>query len=229
MGAAYDRALAVAMSVRSVVLELQARWGICVLHAIRGEYAAALHHSQVLFEFAQSTADPAALNLAHRMTALASHFCGDFAAASAGAQAAILVGDTVRRTPVNLFQVDAAVASNALLARTLWLQGDAAKAMATATRAVALAEAGGNALSLCFALFGTCPVALWSGELELARKWVRMLLDEAQRRGLVYWHQWAPATRWACRRSPRTTGTAMSAEVAQQLDGVRRATQRNAP
>ncbi|MDR6890303.1 MULTISPECIES: ATP-binding protein [Variovorax] len=191
MGAAYDRALAVAISAGSVVLELQARWGICVLHAIRGEYAAALHHSQVLFEFAQSTADPAALNLAYRMTALASHFCGDFAAASAGAQAAILVGGSVRQTPVNLFQVDAGVASNALLARTLWLQGDAAKAMATATRAVALAEAGGNALSLCFALFGACPVALWSGELELARKWVRMLLDEAQRRGLVYWHQWA--------------------------------------
>ena len=191
MGAACDRALAIAMSVGSVELALQARWGICVLHAIRGEYAAALHHSQVLFEFAQSSPDPAALNLAHRMTALASHFCGDFSAASAGAQAAIVAGSAVRPTRVNLFQFDAAVASNALLARTLWLQGDAAKAMATATRAVALAQAGGNALSLCFALFGTCPVALWSGELELARKWVRMLLDEARRRGLVYWHQWA--------------------------------------
>lgn len=191
MGAACDRALAIAMSVGSVELALQARWGICVLHAIRGEYAAALHHSQVLFEFAQASPDPATLNLAHRMTALASHFCGDFAAASAGAQAAIVAGGAVRPTRVNLFQFDAAVASNALLARTLWLQGDAAKAMATATRAVALAQAGGNALSLCFALFGTCPVALWSDELELARKWVRMLLDEAQRRGLVYWHQWA--------------------------------------
>jgi hypothetical protein len=63
--------------------------------------------------------------------------------------------------------------------------------MATATHAVALAEAGGNALSLCFALFGACPVALWSGELELARKWVGMLLDETRRRGLAYWHQWA--------------------------------------
>lgn len=191
MGAAYDRALAISMSIGSGVLELQARWGICVLHAARGEYAAALRDSQALFEFAQSSPDPAALNLAHRMSALASHFCGDFSAASAGAEAAILVGGTVRQTQVNLFQVDAGVASNALLARTLWLQGDAAKAMATATRAVALAQAGGNALSLCFALFGTCPVALWSGELELARKWVGMLLDETRRRGLAYWHQWA--------------------------------------
>ncbi|MDQ0026813.1 putative ATPase/DNA-binding winged helix-turn-helix (wHTH) protein [Variovorax paradoxus] len=218
MGAAYDRALAVAISARSVVLELQARWGICVLHAIRGEYAAALHHAQVLFEFARSTADPAALNLAHRMTALASHFCGDFAAASAGAQAAILVGETVRQTPVNLFQVDAAVASNALLARTLWLQGDAAKAMATATRAVALAEAGGNALSLCFALFGTCPVALWSGELELARKWVRMLLDETERRGLVYWHQWAHCYALGLQASTADDRDRHVRQVAQQLD-----------
>ncbi|MEJ1166373.1 winged helix-turn-helix domain-containing protein [Variovorax sp. CCNWLW186] len=218
MGAAYDRALAVAISAGSVVLELQARWGICVLHAIRGEYAAALHHSQVLFEFAQSTADAAALNLAYRMTALASHFCGNFSAASAGAEAAILVGGSVRQTPVNLFQVDAAVASNALLARTLWLQGDAAKAMATATRAVALAEAGGNALSLCFALFGTCPVALWSGELELARKWVRMLLDEAQRRGLVYWHQWAHCYALGLQARTAEDPGRHIRQVAQQLD-----------
>lgn len=218
MSAAYDRALAVAMSVRSVVLELQARWGICVLHAIRGEYAAALHHSQVLFEFAQSTPDPAALNLAHRMTALASHLCGNFSAASAGAEAAIVVGGTVRQTPVNLFQVDAAVASNAFLARTLWLQGDAAKAMATATHAVALAEAGGNALSLCFALFGTCPVALWSGELELARKWVRMLLDEAQRRGLVYWHQWAHCYALGLQALTAHDPHRHIRQVAQQLD-----------
>jgi predicted ATPase/DNA-binding winged helix-turn-helix (wHTH) protein len=217
MGAAYDRALAIAMRAGSVVLELQARWGVCVLHAIRGEYAAALHHSQALFEFAQSTPDPAALNLAHRMTALASHFCGDFSAASAGAQAAILVGGAVRQTRVNLFQFDAAVASNALLARTLWLQGDAAKAMATATRAVALAEAGGNALSLCFALFGTCPVALWSGELELARKWVRMLLDEARRRGLAYWHQWAHCYALGLQASTADDRERHVRQVAQQL------------
>ena len=49
--------------------EAPGRWGICVLHAIRGEYAAAPHHSQSLFEVAQSTPHPAALNLAHRMTA----------------------------------------------------------------------------------------------------------------------------------------------------------------
>ncbi len=191
MGAAYEQALAIARSAGSVMLEVQARWGICVLHVSRGEYAAALHQSQVLFEFVQSAPNPAALNLAHRMTALASHFCGDFPAASAGARAAIVVEDPVRQTRVNLFQFDAAVASNALLARTLWVQGDAAEALATATRAVALAEAGGNALSLCFALFGACPVALWSGKLELAHKWVHMLLEEAQRRGLVHWHQWA--------------------------------------
>ncbi|KIQ34289.1 transcriptional regulator [Variovorax paradoxus] len=217
MGAAYDRALAVAMSTRSVMLELQARWGVCVLHASRGEYAAALHHSQVLFKIAHSSPDPAALNLAHRMTALASHFCGDFAAAGEGAQAAILVGDAVRQTRANLFQFDAAVASNALLARTLWLQGDAAKAMATATRAVALAEAGGNALSLCFALFGACPVALWSGEVELARKWVRMLLDEAQRRGLEYWHQWAHCFALGLEASTADDRDRHVRQVAQQL------------
>ncbi|MGK6310686.1 hypothetical protein [Variovorax sp. DT-64] len=191
MGAAYERALAGAMSAGLGVLELQARWGICVLHVIRGEYATALRHSHALLDSAGASQDPAALNLADRMAALANHFCGNLSAASGSAQTALLVGGGVRQTRVNLFQVDATVASNAFLARTLWLQGDAANAMATASRAVALAEAGGNAVSLCFALFGACPVALWSGELELARKWVRMMLDEAQRRGLAYWYQWA--------------------------------------
>lgn len=217
MGAAYERALAGAMSAGLGVLELQARWGICVLHVIRGEYATALHHSRALLESAGSSSDPAALNLAHRMAALANHFCGNLPAASDSARTALLVGGGVRQTRVNLFQVDAAVASNAFLARTLWLQGDAAKAMATASRAVALAEAGGNALSLCFALFGACPVALWSGQLELARKWVRMMLDEAQRRGLAYWYQWAHCYALGLEASTADDRDRHVHQVAQQL------------
>lgn len=172
-------------------LELQALWGMCTMLVGRGDYAAALRHSQMLTDATRSSPDPAALNLSHRMAGLAHHFSGNFAVARANAEASMRIGDGARRTRNNIFQIDATVASTSILARTLWIQGDAAKALEAATLAVAHADAGGNAMSLCFALFGACPVALWAEEFELARQWVQLMLDEAQRRGLVYWHQWA--------------------------------------
>ncbi len=193
MGAACERALADALAARSCVLELQARWGLCMWHVGRGDYAPALRHAARVGEIAQASRDPVALNLSHRIAALAHHFHGDFALARENVEAAMRVGSAglARNARDNVFQIDAPVATNAMLARTLWIQGDAARALRTAASAVAHAGASGNALSLCFALFGACPVALWAGRFGLARKWIRMMLEETQRRGLVFWHRWA--------------------------------------
>src|SRR5262249_13677219 len=52
---------------------------------------------------------------------------------------------------------------------------------------VARAEASGHAVSLCAALYGAGAVALWSGELDLASRWIPRMLDEAGRKGLLGW------------------------------------------
>jgi len=90
-----------------------------------------------------------------------------------------------------MLQVDGGVATNAILARTLWLTGRAEAAYETARRALADARSGGHALSLCFALFGVCPVYLWAGDHAAAEQAIAQMRDEAARGELLYWLQWA--------------------------------------
>lgn len=191
LGAVCDRAIAGALKARSRVLELKARWGRCTHDMFRGEYTMALQHSETLLAVVQPWSDPAALNLAHRVNAMANHFCGRFEVARQHCEAAIHIKGGTGRTRTNMVGVDPVVAAQAMLTRTLWIQGETAKALETAADAVTRAESAGHAVSLCAALYGACPVALWSGELELAGRWIRMMTDEAQRRGLVGWLRYA--------------------------------------
>lgn len=191
MQQACERAFASAHASRAPLLELQARWGMCIFQVTRGDYNAGLRNAHGLNEFALALREPAALNLAHRMMALAHHFCGDLQASHDHGNQALRVRLGTRRMRGNMFQVDANVASNTFLARTLWLQGAPDRARAASAEAIQDALATGQALSLCFALFGACPVALWSGDLPLARQYVALMLRETTHRGLTFWNQWA--------------------------------------
>ncbi|MNU75495.1 putative HTH-type transcriptional regulator [compost metagenome] len=189
--AAADQALAGALAVKIPVLELQARWGRCTHDMFRGEYSAALHQAQTLMAAAQSWSDPAALNLAHRVMAMANHFCGHFGVARLHSEASVRVGGGLGHARANMVGVNAIVAAKAMLSRTLWVQGETAKALEEASDAVDRAQAAGKSVSLCSALYGACPVALWAGELELAAQWIQLMTDEAHRKGLVGWLRYA--------------------------------------
>ena len=193
LDAACDRSLAGALAAKVPALELRARWGRCTHDMFRGEYAAALVHAETLHRVVQSWYDPAALILSHRVSAMANHFCGRFDVSLRHSEAAIGIGADARagRTLVHAAGSDAIVAAKALMSRTLWIQGRTQEALAVAKDAVARAEAIGNAVSLCSALYGACAVALWSEEHELAATWVHLMKDEAQRRGLLGWLRFA--------------------------------------
>lgn len=190
LNAVCDRALAGALATGVRVLELQARWGRCTHEMFSGAYSAALPDSEILLAVAESWSDPAALNLAHRVSGMANHFCGQFERSAQHCRASLQLSGTAR-TRTNMVGVDPVVAAKAVLSRTLWIQGDTAKAMATAIEAVERAESSGHAASMCSALYGACPVALWSGEYDLADKWIHMMIEEAQRKGLVTWLRYA--------------------------------------
>jgi predicted ATPase/DNA-binding winged helix-turn-helix (wHTH) protein len=186
-----DRALAGALAAGIRELELQARWGRCTHDIFRGEYTAALQHSEKILAAAESWSDPAALNLAYRVRAMASHFCGRFDAAESHCYAALRVGGNLGRVRSKIVGVDPDVATKALLSRTLWIRGETAQALTTAKEAVSHAESLEHTVSLCAALYGACPVALWSGEIELASTWINLMLNESRRRGLVGWLRYA--------------------------------------
>lgn len=189
LSAACNRALAGALAVNVRALELQARWAHCTYDVFRGEYAVAWRAAQALLDAVQAWNDPAALILAHRVSAIASHFRGQFDVSRQHSEQSIAITGGLGRTRASMFQVDAIVASNSVLCRTLWIQGDTARAMQMARDTLARAESLGNSVSLCAAGYGACAVALWSGEAELARKWVQLMWDEGRRRGLLGWHR----------------------------------------
>ncbi|WP_018904405.1 ATP-binding protein [Variovorax paradoxus] len=191
LGAAADQALAGALAVKIPVLELQARWGRCTHDMFRGEYSAALDQAHTLMAAARSWSDPAALNLAHRVMAMANHFCGHFDVARMHSEASVRVGGGLGHARANMVGVNAIVAAKAMLSRTLWVQGETARALEEASDAVDRAQAAGKSVSLCSALYGACPVALWAGELELAAQWIHLMTDEARRKGLVGWLRYA--------------------------------------
>lgn len=191
LGDICERGLVGARLLGSHVLELQARWGRCTHDMFRGEYAAAWQQAQTLQSTVQAWADPAALNLALRVNAMANHFCGRFEESRQHSEASLLpIGDR-GLTRARMVGVDPAVAALAMLARTQWIQGATMQALDTARKAVTRAEAAGNAPSLCSALYGACPVALWAGELELASDWIGVMHDQAQHHGLVGWLRYA--------------------------------------
>lgn len=188
---ACDRALAGALAIGSSELELRARWGRCTHDMFRGEYAAALRHSQTLETLATAWSAPPALILSHRVCAMANHFCGRFEVSRHHSEAALVAATAMGRTTANLVGPDSIVATKALFCRTLWIQGHEADALAMAEEAVSRAQTMGHSVSLCSALYGACPVALWSGDLERAERWIRLMTDEARRRGLTGWLRYA--------------------------------------
>lgn len=192
LDAACDRALAGALTANVRHLELHARWGRCTHDIFRGEYLMALRNAEILQTVVDSWDDPPARLLAHRVSAMANHFQGDFTVSMRHSEAALgLSGPFGRSSVTAVIGPEAIVAAKAVQCRTFWIQGESAKALESANDAVTRAEAGGNSVSLCSALYGGCVVALWSGELELARKWIPRMLEEARRKGLEGWHRYA--------------------------------------
>lgn len=219
LDATCERALAGALSVKSRVLELQARWGLTTNQMFRGDYSAALQQSETLLEIARSWADPAALNLAHRVCAMANHFCGNFEPSRLHCEMSLHLSKGAPRTRTNMVGVDPTIAAQAMLSRTLWIEGESSKALETAAEAVGRAESTGHVVSLCAALFGACPVALWSGQIELADRWIRLMLGEAQRRGLVGWLRHAKWYFQALQLSTAQNPALHIREIADQFSG----------
>src|SRR5215470_19385418 len=96
--------------------------------------------------------------------------------------------DPVRRSHAVRFQYDQEVPARMVLARILWLQGFPDQALWTAQSNVEDARAIDHALSLCNALAdAACPIALFTGDLEAAERFVTMLLDHAGKHAFAFW------------------------------------------
>lgn len=218
LDAACKKAIAGAQASKSHLLELQARWGQSMYSIYRGHYAAALRQSEALLEVVRSwPTDPAFLHMALRMNAYADYYCGNFRIARQHCMESIRISRTLRRTRAHMVGVEPTVSALTLLSLILWIRGEFARALRTARNAIRRAESIGHAVSLCVALYGGCAVALWSGELKLARTWVAMMKGEARRTGLVRWLNYAEWFSQGLKLSLEQETGAYAREVSDQI------------
>jgi hypothetical protein len=120
------------------------------------------------------------MHLADRILGLTHHFLGHQPIAKEFTERALRQPHLLDPTSGMDYQVETPVAMRAQLARILWLMGFPDQAKNAAKQAVEAALDSGRSYPISYALiFGTLPVALWSGDVREARRQLDLLSIQA--------------------------------------------------
>jgi predicted ATPase/DNA-binding winged helix-turn-helix (wHTH) protein len=178
--------------------QLGVLWGLWVDRIVGSDYRAALELSE-RYRCLESAQPPFLRGLMlDLMIAITRHLVGDQLAARKHAQKIVQSSNAMRVVPGDdAFHFDYRVSSRALLGPILYLQGESDQALQTARESIEIARSIGHTLSLCCALMHAGTVALWVGELELAKHAAACLLEQSTEHRLSYWQAWARCLRIA--------------------------------
>lgn len=218
---AWNRTLAIAREIGDVDYQLRAHWALWVDAENRGQPRLALSHAEQFGALAVRSADPADALIAERMRARTRHFIGD----QAGALRRIRVMLDAYRPPVDgshlsRFQYDQRIMARIVLARTLWLTGNAQAAVSEVESMIETAAAADHNLTLCNALAdAACPVLLMAGDLDRAEHYIDMLLERTKDQALDVWFSYGRCYRGdlLMRRGEVEAGIALVRETDAQL------------
>ena len=177
----------------SPALHMEALAAMWIDGHARADYGTMLEVAERFAPLATASSDPATQLIAARMMAWARHNHGRYAEGLQLAERVLAVPPPPRVT-YGTQRVDGRVMMHTLIARTLWLTGRPDSALREARRGVEAALELRHAGTLCYMLsLGACPVALWSGDADEARRYAAQLIDTASRTSLGFWLSWGRA------------------------------------
>ncbi len=188
--AAWMKALEIAAELDENDYRFRALWGLWVSRLNNGEHLAALALANEFRSLVANANHPVDVLIGERMNGFSLHFLGD----QVNAQRHIenMLGRYVpvlHQSHIVRFQFDQAVTARATLAVIHWLQGFPEQAMRTVETSIEDALSIDHAVSLCSALAqGACPLALFTNDMNVADRFVSMLLDHSESHGLDIWH-----------------------------------------
>jgi predicted ATPase/DNA-binding winged helix-turn-helix (wHTH) protein len=199
LGAAFTKALEIAQRLEDTEYQLRALRGLFSYHNASGRYRAALPFAQRFHDLTAAGTAATDRLFGERMMGVARHVVGDQTTARRHLERVLFsfaasdlqsdVNRSQRDSHIIRFHTDLRVSARVYLARVLWLQGFSEQAVRTAEMSIEEAQATGHALSLCTALaLAACPIALWVGNLAMAAKYARELLDHSRRHYLPLWN-----------------------------------------
>ena len=173
--AARQEALALAVELEDVDYQLQAVWALLIECANRGAAAEALAMADRFAALAQQASDPQDQVIARRLRGKSLHFMGDFAGSRREAERMLEIYEP-RPSHLVRFQYDQRLTAQITLARDLWLQGYADRALALVEQMIAEAQALDHTLTLgAVVCDAACFIALWVGDMALAARYAAML------------------------------------------------------
>jgi predicted ATPase/DNA-binding winged helix-turn-helix (wHTH) protein len=153
-----------------------------------------LEHAQRYEALTAGETDPSWTHMRDRMKAPAFHFLGDQVSARACCERGLSIEGIVRPPFVSGSQINLRVSMGTILARVLWVQGLPDQAEVVTRRTIDAAVQDGESVALAFLLGITaCPLALWTGDLALARERVILLREHTRKHALNSWRNYAIA------------------------------------
>ena len=185
----WNEVLRIAESLGDVDYQLRALWGLWACLLNRSEFRQALALAQRFCKLAAQHGHLGDLPVGDRMVGYILHLLGDQTGARRHIER-MLANYVVPVTGSQMirFVFDQKITARCFLARVLWLKGFPDQASSGVDEIVESAVAENDPLSLCQALVqAACPVSLFIGDLDKAKRFVDMLLEYPSRDGLDFW------------------------------------------
>lgn len=190
--AAFANALKIAESLDEADYRIRILWGLWSSHFNSGRIRMSLETAKQFRDVAANHGDAAAALVGERTIGMSLFYLGDHTNSRRHAESMLRhylrPGD---RSHIIRFQFDPRIVSRTLLSKLLWAQGFPDQAMDEVRGVVEEAMTVGHAMSLALALAqGACPVALLSGDLTAAERFINLLLRHAVEHALDLWCAW---------------------------------------
>jgi predicted ATPase len=207
--AAWKKSLDLARFLQDDDFHSRSLWALWVDRVNCARPREALEYAQEFHALALRGDEPADQWIGERMLGAALHFMGDQRSARMHLDRMLkFYVEPKNRSHAVRFQFDQRVTARVALSRVLWLQGFTQKALAEIQDTVAYALAIHHRLSLANVLAeAACPIALFTGEFDLAEHYIELLHEQTTTRALDVWHTYA-----ACFRGESLIGRGAAAE-----------------
>jgi predicted ATPase/DNA-binding winged helix-turn-helix (wHTH) protein len=202
---AFSRTLELAEQRGCLTFQERAHWGLWNTNTLRGDYHAGLAHAERLEALWPQGQHQ---NVVDRLKSRSLNYLGRQDEAIEHASRVLTYATEMGMAPAHGLAFIEPVVARSVVARAEWLRGFPDRALLEATLAIEEMRATDHALSICYALaVAGIPVALWAGNVDLARSRADELRDCADRHGLVFWRSWSGlfdlASAWRAAPAPQ--------------------------
>jgi predicted ATPase/DNA-binding winged helix-turn-helix (wHTH) protein len=185
--AALATALALAQALELPYHQMRLFAGQYTFQIRAGDFRGAAAVAEQNKAVAKRTADPTAMMIADWMLGISHHTLGDQATARRYCETA-LKPEPIQNSSLIRSGYDQRIRALVMLARSLWLQGYAGRAVSIARQALDRANALDHPVSLCVCWISTVTLFLWTGDWSEADRIINGLIASAEKYSLRPYH-----------------------------------------